>query len=187
MLASTCARSAAALPRSRGGLTRDGAFSRPGDAPPRRGWPLRRLAEIAVRRGVDAVGAGAEIDAVEIELEDLVLAEHARATAPAAPPGPCGEAALGRQEQVLGELLGDRAAALDAWPAREVDQERADEPERIDAEMAVEAAVLGRDHRLRQVGRHVLQPQLVAEEVAIAGIMLPSAARMVTLGGGRRG
>ena len=31
----------------------------------------RRLAEIALRRRLDAIGAGAEIDAVEIELEDL--------------------------------------------------------------------------------------------------------------------
>ena len=31
----------------------------------------RRLAEIALRRRFDAIGAGAEIDAVEIELEDL--------------------------------------------------------------------------------------------------------------------
>ena len=35
------------------------------------------MAEEAARRGVDAVGAAAEIDAVEIELEDLVLAELA--------------------------------------------------------------------------------------------------------------
>src|SRR6266851_5158605 len=35
----------------------------------------RRLVEIAVRGGVDAVGAGAEIDAVEVDLEQLVLGE----------------------------------------------------------------------------------------------------------------
>ena len=31
------------------------------------------MAEIFLRRRLDAVGAGAEIDAVEVELEDLVL------------------------------------------------------------------------------------------------------------------
>ncbi len=35
----------------------------------------RRLVEVAVRRGIDAVGSGAEIDAVEIDLEELVLGE----------------------------------------------------------------------------------------------------------------
>ena len=33
----------------------------------------RGFSEIALRRGFDAIGAGAEIDPVEIELEDLVL------------------------------------------------------------------------------------------------------------------
>ena len=35
----------------------------------------RRLAEIAARGGLDPVGAAAEIDAIEIELEDLLLGE----------------------------------------------------------------------------------------------------------------
>ena len=39
------------------------------------GGAPRRLAEITVRRGIDAIGAGAEIDAIEIDLEDLVLGE----------------------------------------------------------------------------------------------------------------
>jgi len=34
---------------------------------------FRALAEIALRGGIDPIGAGAEIDAVEIELEDLGL------------------------------------------------------------------------------------------------------------------
>src|SRR5206468_12595770 len=34
---------------------------------------LRRLAEIALCRGLDAIGAGTEIDAVQIQFQDLAL------------------------------------------------------------------------------------------------------------------
>src|SRR5918999_1670087 len=34
-----------------------------------------RLAEVALRRRLDAVGAAAEVDLVEVQLEDLVLRE----------------------------------------------------------------------------------------------------------------
>ena len=73
------------------------------------------MAEEAARRGVDAIGAAAEIDAVEIELEDLVLAELAlqrerqdRLLDLAA------EAAVVGQEDVARELLGDRRGRADA-------------------------------------------------------------------------
>ena len=36
---------------------------------------LRRLAEVVARRLLDAVAAVAEVDVVEVELEDLVLGE----------------------------------------------------------------------------------------------------------------
>ena len=71
------------------------------------------MAEEAARRGVDAVGAAAEIDPVEIELEDLVLGElrlqrqrQDRLADLAA------EGAVVGQEDVAGELLGDGRAAL---------------------------------------------------------------------------
>ena len=73
----------------------------------------RGLAEIALRGGVDAIGACAEIDAVEIELENLGLGELALE-----PERQhqllqlAREGALLGQEQVLGELLGDGRAAL---------------------------------------------------------------------------
>ena len=76
---------------------------------------LERLVEEGARRGLDAVGALAEVDLVEVHLEDLVLRvvaldldrerdllELAR------------QRALVGEEQVAGELLGDRAAALRA-------------------------------------------------------------------------
>src|SRR6266542_3619741 len=36
-----------------------------------------RLAEVTLRRGLDAIRAGAEIDPVEVELEDLLLGKLA--------------------------------------------------------------------------------------------------------------
>ena len=75
----------------------------------------RRLVEIELRRGVDAEGAAAEIGAVEVELQDLVLGQ------PRLQPDRqerlldlALDGALVGQEQVLGELLGDRGAALHA-------------------------------------------------------------------------
>ena len=73
------------------------------------------MAEEVPRGGVDAVGAAAEIDAVEIELEDLVLGEFAlererqdRFLDLAA------EAAVVGQEDVARELLGDGRGRADA-------------------------------------------------------------------------
>ncbi len=129
--------------------------------------PPRRFAEIAVCGGINAVGAGAEIDAIEIDLEDLVFGEavlepeRQQRLADFA-----GKAALRCQKQVLGQLLSDRAAALDDLAGREIGDRGAHEPNRIDAEMAVEAAILGGDHRLRQIGRHLRQGQRLAEQIA---------------------
>ena len=85
------------------------------------------LAEIVFGRRRDAEIAAAHIGAVEIELEDLVLG-----VVPLEPDGEEGfldlalDGALGAEEQVLGQLLGDRGAALRAVVAlRVVDQRRA--------------------------------------------------------------
>jgi hypothetical protein len=86
--------------------------------------------------GVDAVGAAAEIDAVEVELEDLVLAELAlererqHAFLELAAEG----AAVG-QEDVAGELLGDGRAALAPAAGLDPDLERAGDADRIDADV----------------------------------------------------
>ena len=117
----------------------------------------RRLAEVEVRRRVDAEGAAAHIGAVEVELEDLVLGE-ARFE-------PQGEerlldlaldGALVAQEQVLGELLGDRGAALDDAAGARIGHDGAERAGDVDAEMLVEAPVLGGEHGLDQmVGQFV--------------------------------
>ncbi len=74
-----------------------------------------------------------------------------------------------REEDVLGELLRDGAAALDDVAGAQIGECRAHRAPEIDAEMAVEAPVLGRDHRLGQVFRHLVDAQRLAEEIAERG------------------
>ena len=87
---------------------------------------LGGLAEIALRRGLDAIGAGAEIDPVEIEFENLgfgMLALQPQREFDFL------QLALQRallgQEQVLGELLGQRRAALRNAAMQDVGHRRA--------------------------------------------------------------
>ena len=70
--------------------------------------------------------------------------------------------ALVGQEQVLGELLGQRRAALDDGVGAQVLDQRAQRAGNVDAEMVVEAPVLGRQHRLDQIVGHFLQRHRVA-------------------------
>ena len=123
----------------------------------------RRLAEQMLRHRLDAVHAGAQIDAVQIQLEDLVLRElrldqqrDARFLDLAA------VGAHVRQKQRARELLRERAAALEPPRpgARRCTTARAN-ADRIDAGMMVEAAVLDRDDRVLQVGRDLGERHVV--------------------------
>ncbi len=120
----------------------------------------RRLGEVAPRRCLDAIGAAAQIDAVEIGRQDgrLVVPELE-------PKGVAGllelpgEAALRRQEGELGQLLADRAAALDDPPGQQIAPGGAADADQIDAAMPVEPAILDRDHGIRQPWAHLGQGQ----------------------------
>ena len=108
-----------------------------------------RLAEVGAGRHLDATGLAAEVDGVEVVLEDLRLLhraghlqrdEHLLHLAGVRP--------LGGQEGVLGVLLGDgRAALLDLSAPADVGQQRSRDALRADARLAVEAAVLRGQHR----------------------------------------
>ena len=115
------------------------------------------LAEVGLRRGLDAVGAATEVDGVEVVLEDLVLVvaagqlhrdeellELARV------------GALRGEVGVLRVLLGDRRAAL-GRAAADVGPERARDAGRRDAAVLVERAVLRGEHRLLHVVGHLVQ------------------------------
>ena len=77
----------------------------------------RRLVEVQAGSRRHAIGAGSQIDAVEVAREDLILAEPKSSH-----DGGEGfahlavKAALAADELHLDELLGDRAAALDDVP-----------------------------------------------------------------------
>ena len=69
------------------------------------------------------------------------------------------------EEDVLRELLGDRAAALHQPPGAQIDDHGACQADHVDAEMAIEAAILG-----RQQGAHEMRRQLF--ELDGAGIKI---------------
>jgi hypothetical protein len=111
-------------------------------------------AEEGPGRGLDPVGALAEVDRVEVLGEDLVLAPVVLQ--------PVGEGRLAELledgpfvlclERFFDELLGDRRGALGGAAAHDVlDQSTGDALE-VDAVVVVVARVLDRDHRVLDVG-----------------------------------
>ena len=113
----------------------------------------RRLVEIALRGGLDPIGAAAEIDPVQIELENLLLGEFQLQ-----PDGQdqllsLAAIGLGRgQEEVARQLLGDgRAAAQGSAVIGHIIVLRADDAPRIEARVPVEPAVLDGDEGFRHM------------------------------------
>ncbi len=76
------------------------------------------------------------------------------------------ERALLGQEQVLGELLGQRRAALRDAAMQDVGHGRACDADRIDPVMRVEPAILDGDECLRQMGWQILQRNIGAGHFA---------------------
>src|SRR5207248_3949070 len=114
--------------------------------------------------------AAAEIRAIEIELEDLVLLQ------PELEPG-CEkgfvdlalDGTLVRQKQVLGKLLGDRRAALNDAASARVGEQRTEGAGKIEDTMLVEATVLGGGRCLDQViGELVERDRIVVADAARA-------------------
>ena len=121
------------------------------------GEVLGVLVEVRLRRGLDAVGAAAEVDGVQVALQDLVLGllaldlqRHERLLHLA------GEGALLGEVEDLDVLLGDRRGALRGAAAR-VAERRAQDALGVDALVGLEAAVLGGDHRVLHVLGYVGQ------------------------------
>ena len=132
---------------------------------------LRGLAEAVARGLLDPVAAGAEVDVIEIELEDLVLATAMAFLVGAARgaqlllEAPREErlahlalvGALLRVEQdVLHDLLRDGRAALPRATRAEVDDERASDAEVVEAFVVVEVRVLGGEHGELHVRRQLV-------------------------------
>ena len=68
------------------------------------------------------------------------------------------EGALGFEEQVLRQLLGQRRAALHDMALHHVLEGGAHQPDRIDAEMLAEAAVLDGDEGVGHIGGKLRRP-----------------------------
>ena len=83
-----------------------------------------------------------------------------------------GEGALRREKHVLGELLGERATALHHGVGAGVLGERADRAHDVDAEMFVEAAILGGERRLDHHVRDFFERhRVVAKQAALADLI----------------
>ena len=130
---------------------------------------LAGLAEEVARHRLDAVDAGAEIDAIQVQLEDLRLGQlridHQGEDGLAGLPP---VRLLVREEQRPRQLLGQRAAPLHGPRRAQVADDGAAERDRVDARVLEEAMVLDRHERVLEVGRDVgegdVEPVLVHPE-----------------------
>ena len=77
------------------------------------------------------------------------------------------DGALGCQKDILGDLLGDRAASLDHPAGTQVDHECAQHAEDIHAAMIEEAAVLGRDDSRDKAGGKAFERNDLSAKVTV--------------------
>src|SRR5258707_1998497 len=128
----------------------------------------RRLVEIVPRRTLNAPRAAAEIDGVEIEFQDLVLAE--RGLNSRRDNGLANLSLVGSvfaHQQVLDELLRYRRTSLAAAGLREIVQESADQASFVNALVLVKALVFGRDERVSDVEGHLIERNPAAALVVL--------------------
>ena len=129
----------------------------------------RGLVEVKLRRRVDAESAAAEIGAIEIQLENLVLRQpHFEPERKECFLDLALDGALVGQEQVLGQLLADGRAALHHAAGARIGEHRAEQAWDVDAEMLVKTAILGRERCL---------DQMIGELVQRDGVIVPDTAR----------
>ena len=136
----------------------------------------RGFVEVVLCRRVDAESAPAQIGAIKVKFENLVLGQ-----AHLEPEREEGffdfalDCALVGQEQVLRQLLTDRGTTLHHAPGARVCEHGAEQSGKVDAEMLVEATIFGGERRLDQVVRELIERDRVivsdaagAEFVAVA-------------------
>ena len=126
------------------------------------------LVEIGAARRLHAERAAAERDFVEVQLEDLFLAQrildpHRQDRLAHFAP----VAELVGQQQVLGNLLGDRRGADGTAAARQIGDDRRGDARIIDAAVAEKRLVFGRQERTHQQLRIFAIVQL---DAAFAGV-----------------
>ena len=117
----------------------------------------RGLAEVAARRGFDTVIPVAEVDRVEVLLQDLrlrVALFHLRREQDFANLAVVGAFRGKRRSR---ELLCDRAAALDDPPGPEVSPRRGGDANGIHSVMRIKASILDREQRVDHVRRNPVE------------------------------
>ena len=151
---------------------------------------VERLVEIIERGGRHAIGAEAQVNLVQVEIQDPVLVEGALdAEGEDGFLDLAGHGHLVGQQEVLGDLLGDRRGA-DRPPVpaqiRHVGHDRAGNRDEVHARVAVEVLVLGRqegvDHAPRdRLDRHVdaLLGGVFDQQPAVAGMQAGDGRRLV--------
>ncbi len=142
------------------------------------------LAEVALRRRLHAERAVAEVDLVEVELEDLVLGVLRLDF-----PGDAGFAQLPTdgpllpvdvfRKEVAGQLHGDGGKPLADATGQDVGLDRAGKPDPVDAVVLVEPLVLGGQEGGDDGGGHLVQADdgaaflaEVGDEAAVGGVHL---------------
>ncbi|CAB3898175.1 hypothetical protein LMG3410_04177 [Achromobacter aegrifaciens] len=126
------------------------------------------LAQIGARGGRETIGAVAQVDLVHVELKDLVLGELGFDLERQQQFIELARISLfRRQVEIARHLHRDGAAALALGALDEVGHDRARHPHPVDAAVAVEAVVLGCQHRLAHHGRDLVKAQHVAVLFAV--------------------
>src|SRR5687768_13856795 len=104
------------------------------------------FSKVESRTGLDSVRAMSQVDLVRVQFEDLLFGEvlldlNGQKRLIDFPP----PLFLGRQEELLGELLGERGGTFNLAPRHEVLDPSAKDGAGIDATVLIEAGVFGRD------------------------------------------
>src|SRR5438045_3341610 len=112
------------------------------------------LPEVSARSRLRAVKTIAEVDLIQVQLENACLGipafdlggENQLLELPA-------DRLLWRQEALTGKLLSDRAAALSGTRAPEIGQRGGHNADRIEAAMVVKTLILNRNYGMNQILR----------------------------------
>ncbi len=117
---------------------------------------LRRLAEVSARSRLHAVVAVAQVHLVQIDFEDLVLAERVLdADGQKRLPHLAAQGLVVAEKGLARQLLGNRRPALRAAARAKIRDECPADAPAVQAVVLVEAPVFGGQHGMNQVRRNV--------------------------------
>src|SRR6266446_1568800 len=118
----------------------------------------RAFAEISLRSCFNAVTAGAEIDAVDVELENLLLGEiPLDAQSDHCFQQFAADGAASERETVAGELLGDATGAFLGRTTQEIVDERTQNSAPVNSTRLIKARVLPGQHGIGEKGRDLIE------------------------------